>query len=488
MQHVEPHLDPQDWPHTRTVGHAMLDDIMNRLEGACEGPAWRPMPREVVHSFKEPLPRKGEPLEAVHEAFKARVMPYPTGNLHPRFFGWVVGNGTVTGMLADMLAAGLNPHMAGFNQAPPHVERQVLRWFAELLGFPLESSGVLTAGGSAANLNGLAVARQIKAGFDVGEAGLHEGPRLTVYGSNQTHSWVQKACALMGLGRTGFRQVRVDQHYRLDIKACRDLIEKDLAEGYRPFCVIGSAGTTNTGSIDDLPALRKLADDYNLWFHVDGALGSLAALTPNYSHLVQGQELADSLAFDLHKWGYLPFGVACILVRDATAHKATFAERPAYLVSSRRGVAVDTTYFADRGLELSRGFRALKVWMALKHQGVDLLGQVIEKNIRQTMLLSALVQAADDLELLAPAALNVVCFRYNPGGLDTQSLDKLNQEIVIKVQERGLAVTSQTVLKEKFAIRVCIANHRTRDRDLHELVDGIRSIGRELTQHEPRIN
>ena len=474
----EPDLDPRDWDETRALAHQMLDDMLDLLAGARSGPVWRPIPDETIEHLREPVPQKGMPLHTVYEAFKSHILPYPTGNLHPRFFGWVVGNGTVTGMLADMLASGMNPHLAGFNQSALHVEQEVMCWLAELMGYPESASGLLVSGGTMANLNGVAVARQMKAGFDVREEGLsgQEKP-LTMYGSAQTHGWIFKACELMGLGRRGFRAVPVDDDFRLDIDACRRLIQHDLARGRQPFCIVGNAGTVNTGAVDDLQAIRSLADEFGLWFHVDGALGSLAALADDACHLVEGQELADSLAFDLHKWGYMPFEVACVLIRDSAAQTATFAQAPAYLTASRRGVSVDTTYFSDRGLQLSRSFRALKVWMSLKEQGVDLLGRVIQKNVDQAAYLAGLVEDHPALTLLAPVSLNIVCFRYDPGGLSNEALNALNEDVVIRIQESGIAVPSHTRLGDSYAIRVCIANHRTRRRDLDILVDAICDIG-----------
>ena len=478
----EPDLDPQDWDETRALAHRMLDDMFDLLADARSGPAWRPIPDETIGRLREPVPQDGAPLRSVYEAFTSNILPYPTGNLHPRFFGWVVGNGTVTGMLADMLASGMNPHLAGFNQSALHVEQVVVRWLAEMLGYPETASGLLVSGGTMANLNGVAVARRMKAKFDIREDGLAGQAPLTLYGSAQTHGWILKACELMGMGRRSFRAVPVDDGFRMDIAACRRLIEQDLARGLQPFCIVGNAGTVNTGSIDDLRAIRSLADEFGLWFHVDGALGSLAALSDDACALVAGQELADSLAFDLHKWGYMPFEVACVLIREGAAHTATFRHAPSYLAASRRGVSVDTTFFSDRGLQLSRSFRALKVWMSLKEQGVGLLGRVIQKNVDQAAYLAALVEDHPALTLLAPATLNIVCFRYDPDGLADEVLNALNEEIVIRIQESGIAVPSHTRLGERYAIRVCIANHRTRRQDLDLLVDAVCDIGAEVTQ------
>ena len=474
-------LDPEDWDQTRALGRAMVDDMLTWLETVRERPVWQSVPAETLDRLAEPVPRAGQPLEAVYETFKRDVLPYPTGNVHPRFWGWVMGTGTVSGVLGDMLASGMNPHLAGYDQSAAVVERQVIDWMKALMAFPADASGVLVTGGTAANLNGLLAARVAKAGFDVREEGLHAGPLLTVHGSSQTHSWVLKACETMGLGRRAFRAAPVDADYRIDIAACRGLIEADLAAGKRPFALIGNAGTVNTGAVDDLRALRALADDFGLWLHIDGAFGSLAAWSESRA-LVEGQALADSLAFDLHKWGYLPYEIGVILTRDPKALVTTFQSGgAAYLTSAQQGIAVDTTFFADRGLELSRGFRGLKAWMSLKELGVDRIGTAIQRNIDQARRLGALVDAHPSLERLAPVSMNIVCFRYAAPGLDDPVLNTLNPAILVALQTRGIAVPSQTVLGGRFAIRVAITNHRSEDADFDLLVRAVAEIGAELS-------
>ena len=474
-------LDPEDWNEARGLGRTMVDDLLTYLQTVRERPVWRPVPAEVKARLAEPVPREGAPLDEVYEAFKRDILPYPTGNIHPRFWGWVMGTGTVGSVLADMLAAGMNPHMAGYDQAPAIVERQVLDWLKDLMGFPAEASGVLVSGGTEANINGLMSARVARCGWDIRQDGVAAGPPLTVYAGSETHNWIVKACEIMGMGRRAFRAIASDEQFRIDVAACRAQIVADLAEGLRPFALVGNAGTVGTGAVDDLVALRALADEFGLWLHIDGAFGALAAWAPQSRGLVAGMELADSLAFDLHKWGYLPYEVGVILTRDPEAQLAAYrpAGGPAYLRSSEGGISVDTTYFADRGLQLSRGFRALKVWMAMKELGADRLGAAIQANIDQARRLGGLVDARADLERLAPVAMNIVCFRYAPEGY-AGDLDALNQQILTALQERGIAVPSQTVLHGRFAIRVCITNHRSRDEDFDLLVQAVAELGAEL--------
>lgn len=474
-------LDPRDWEEFRGLAHRMVDDMIDHLASLRAQPAWRPMPAPVRESFDEPLPREGAGAGPVYREFLERVLPYPNGNLHPRFWGWVQGNGTPLGMMADMLASGMNPHLAGFDQAPARVEDQVLRWLAELMGFPPGASGLLVTGGTIANVLGLAVARHARAGFDVREEGVQGGrPRMTFYGSAETHGWARKAAELLGLGNASFRRVPVDREYRVDVDALAARVREDRAAGLHPFCVIGTAGTVNTGATDDLRALAAFCRAEGLWFHVDGAFGALARLVPELRPVVDGMEEADSLAFDLHKWGYLPFECACVLVRDAEAHRGAFAIQASYLAESTRGVIAGGLPFADRGIDLTRGFKALKVWMSLKAHGVDTLARLVQQNVEQARHLAGRIRAHAELELLAPVPLNVVCFRYAPEGAAEAELNAVNEEVLLRLQEGGIAVPSGTVLGGRYAIRVANVNHRSRREDFDTLVEAVARIGAEV--------
>ena len=475
-------LDPDDWEQFRKFAHGVVDDTISFLATLRERGAWVAMPDSVRASFREPLPLEPAGAERAYAEFVDRVRPYSNGNLHPRFWGWVQGTGTPLAMLADLLASALNPHMAGFNQAPALVEEQVLAWLKELMGFPRDSSGVLVSGGSMANLIGLAVARTAKAGFDVREHGLqnYRGPRLVFYASSETHGWCSKAAELLGLGNSAYRRVPVDANYRIDIEALRALIESDRREAMRPFCVVGNAGTINTGATDDLRALAKACRDENLWFHVDGAYGALARLSENLRGIVAGIEEADSLAFDLHKWMYLPFEAGCVLVRDAEAHRRTFTASQTYFGDSDRGVIAGGLPFADRGIELTRSFRALKIWMSLKAHGVKKFSRLIEQNVAQAQYFVERIRVQRQLELLAPAPLNVVCFRFHPPQFSESRLNSINKELLLRVQESGVAVPSSTILDGKFAIRVAITNHRSRRDDFDALLAAVLEIGREI--------
>ena len=486
-KHEELTLDPADWTAFRSLAHRMVDDMLDHLSTLRDQPAWREMPPAVRESFNAPVPRAGVGEAVAYATFVDRVMPYTNGNLHPRFWGWVQGQGTPLGMMADMLAAGINPHLAGFDQAPALVEHEVIRWLAELLGMPRSASGLLVTGGTMANTLGLAVARHAGAqaiGLDVREDGVQTEPgaaprgRLVFYGSDETHNWARKAAELMGLGNRSFRRVPVDAEYRIDVDALTRMLDADVAAGLHPFCVIGTAGTVNTGATDDLEALAALCRKRKLWFHVDGAFGALAHLSPALRASVKGMERADSIGFDLHKWGSLPFECACVLVRDAELHRAAFASTASYIAMSDRGLMAGGIPFSERGVDLTRGFKALKVWMSLTAHGTDRLASVIEQNVEQARRLAARIEAHPELELMAPVPLNVVCFRYVPSERpDDETLDALNLEILLRLQEQGIAIPSGTRLDGRYAIRVANVNHRSRESDFDALVDAVTRLG-----------
>jgi aromatic-L-amino-acid decarboxylase len=482
-------VGPAKWEEFRALAHRMVDDTLDHLSTLADQPAWQPMPEAVRHALEQPAPSQGAGAQAAYRDFLELVRPYPNGNLHPRYWGWVQGNGTPLGMMADMLAAGLNPHLAGFNHAPALVEHQVIGWLAEIMGFPRDSSGLMVTGGSMANILGVAVARNAvlaRAGYDVREHGLQPAPdqprppRLVCYGSTETHGWARKAVETLGLGNSALRRIAVDAEYRLDLTQVRQAVREDRSTGALPCCVIATAATVNTGAIDDLSAIADFCQQEGIWLHVDGAFGALLRLSDSLRPLVSGMERADSLAFDLHKWGYLPFECATVLVRDPQVHRAAFATTASYLNETARGVIAGGLPFAERGLDLTRGFKALKVWLSFKAHGTTAFARLIEQNVDQARYLAGLVEAHSDLELLAPVPLNVVCFRYAPEGFPDGELNRVNEEILIRVQESGIAVPSGTVLQGRYALRCANVNHRSRRADFDMLIEAVVRIGREV--------
>jgi aromatic-L-amino-acid decarboxylase len=477
----EESLDPHDWEEARNLGRRMVDEMIDYLRSVRERPVWRPIPNEIAMRFHEPLPKAPSSASEVYDEFKRNILPYPTGNIHPRFWGWVMGNGTVTAMLSEMLAAGINLNQGGGAQAGGLVESQVIAWCNEMLGFPLSASGLLVSGGSMANLVGLTVARNSRAGFDVRAEGMAgSSHRMLFYASSEVHSSIQKAMELLGLGSRALRLVPAREDYTMDVVRLREMIREDRRQGFLPLCVIGCAGTVNTGATDPLDALVDLCRDEHLWFHVDGAFGALAALSPTLRPIVKGLERADSVAFDMHKWMYLPYEVGCTLVRDAEAHRRSFALTPDYLEHTTRGIGGSSIWFSDYGVQLSRGFRALKVWMSLKEHGAEKFGRLIRQNVDQASYLERLIRATPQLQILAPVPLNIVCFRYTGGVSGEEKLNALNKELLLRLHEGGEAAPSYTMLSGKYALRVCITNHRSRRDDFNLLVREIVRLGHAL--------
>jgi aromatic-L-amino-acid/L-tryptophan decarboxylase len=481
LPHAEETLDPVDWESLRVLGRQMVDDMIGYLQTVRDRPVWQPIPDNVRDAFEQPLPHTPQRAEDVYAAFKSTILPYPTGNIHPRFWGWVMGNGTVTGMLAEMLAAGMNLNQGGGSQAGSLVESQVISWCKEMLGFPSSASGLLVSGGSMANLVGLTVARNSRAGFDIRARGVGAAPKpMRLYASTEVHSSVQKAAELLGLGHNALRLITVRKDLTIDPGLLRMAIREDRANGFLPFCVIGCAGTVNTGATDPLEELADLCEQEGLWFHVDGAFGALTALSPELRHFVKGMERADSLAFDMHKWMYLQYEVGCALVRNRELHRSAFALTPHYLEHTNRGVGGGDLWFSDYGVELSRGFRALKIWMAIQEHGIDKFGRLIFQNVQQARYLQGLVRSLRDLELVADVPMNIVCFRYKGDLSGAEALDALNKELLLRLHEEGFAAPSYTVIESKYALRVCITNHRSTLGDFDILVREVLRLGKAL--------
>jgi glutamate/tyrosine decarboxylase-like PLP-dependent enzyme len=323
---AEETLDPEDWGAMRALGHRMLDDMLDYLQTLRERPVWQHAPAAVRAHFDGPPPLEPQPAEAVYQEYLQYVLPHGLGNCHPRFWGWIGGCGTVMGAFADLLASATDSVSGAFAfMGSNYVEMQVLDWCKALLGYPASASGQLTGGCSASNLIALAVARNSRAGYDLRSEGLTAAPqRMTLYASAEAHSSIQKAVELLGLGGDALRKVPVNERLEIDLEALQSAIATDRKNGCRPFCVVGAAGTTNTGSIDDFHGLADICQEEGLWLHVDGAFGAWAAIAPRSRHLVAGMERADSLAFDLHKWMYLPYPIGCVLVKSEEDHRWTF--------------------------------------------------------------------------------------------------------------------------------------------------------------------
>jgi len=467
-------LDPIDWDELRRDGHRMLDGMFDHMQSLRNQPLWQKQPPETLTAIREPLPRAPSHLRDVHAQFVSSILPYSSGNAHPGFMGWVQGGGTPVGMLAEMLAAGMNANVGGRDHMAIEVERQMIAWTRDLFGFPDTASGLFVTGTSQANFMGVLIARTRALGQPVRDRGLTAiGRHLTAYTSAAAHGCIARAMEMAGLGRDQLRLIPVDAEHRIRIAALRQAIASDRDHGLEPFLLIGTAGTVDVGAIDDLTALAAVAKAEQLQFHVDGAFGALAMLAPGLAPLLSGIEQADSLAFDWHKWGQVPYDSGFLLMRDGALQRQTFAADAAYLRRAERGLAGGDWWPCDYGPDLSRGFRALKTWFTLKTYGADAIGQVITGTIVLAQRLAARVADEPELELLSPVPLNIVCFGYR-----SPDADRLNAEIVADLHESGRVAPSLTTIGGRTAIRAAIVNHRTAAEDVDALVEAVLIRGR----------
>lgn len=479
-------LDPMDWMDVRTLSHRILDDAVDYLRDVRDRPAWQEMPAEVRASFDAPMPTSGTPLDDVYRQVVDNVMAYPMGNIHPRFWAWYMGASNLTGAIGDFLAAIQGSNLGGGNHAAALLDGQVVDWCKQMIGFPANASGTLVSGGSMANLIALTVARNVMSGIDLREDGLGALRKpMFFYGSDQLHSCHRKAVEALGLGNRALRRITTDPQLRIDIGALEQAINDDRARGGLPACIIASAGTVNTGAIDDLHALADLAQRENMWLHVDGCIGALIAIAPRNRELVSGIERADSVALDPHKLLHAPFEAGCVLVKDSAAHKGAFAVTPEYLESAPRGLA-SGEWLHEYGLQTSRGFRALKIWMAVKEHGIEKFGRLIDQNIEQARYLSELIEAEPSLELVAPTTIDIVCFRYLARARNADARKQIHVETMLRLQERDVAVLSDTTVHGEHFLRVAIANHRTRRADIELLVRELVRIAGEVDREMPR--
>jgi len=467
-------LDPENWDAFRAQSHRMLDDMLDYLHDIRERPVWQPADEDVRQRFQSSLPEHGAELHTLHDEFMQYILPYAVGNAHPGFMGWVHGGGTAVGMMAEMLAAGLNANLGGRNQIPLEVERQVVGWMRELFAFPDHASGVLTTGTSAATVIALTVARDDRWGelvhVDRETAALK---RLTAYVSTEVHGCIGRAMQLIGIGlkQDVLRQIPCNEHDQMDVAALQQQIAIDRALGCVPWLIVGSAGTVNTGAMDDLNALALIARETGAWFHVDGALGGLAMMAPDIAPRLRGIESADSLALDFHKWAQVPYDAGMALLRNGEQHRHSFASDHAYLQRDDTGLAANSPWPCDYGVDLSRGFRALKVWFTLKSYGRERMGAVIAQCCHWADYLAQRVAEQAQLELMAEVSLNIVCFRYcGDQRLAPAEYDAINRAMIRHIQLSGMAAPSMTTLHGRTVIRAAIVNHRTNQDDIDHLL------------------
>ncbi|GIH02548.1 amino acid decarboxylase [Rhizocola hellebori] len=460
----------------RRAVRTAADLTVDYLADVGERPVWQPVKESDRNWLTgQDLPATGRPLSDLVDDVHARMLGYPMGNGHPRFFGWVNSAPSAAGVLVAPIAAAMNPSCAGGDHAGVLLEHTVLRWLAELVGFPHRpGGGLLTSGASMATVIALAAARQRAGhmdGLDIREDGLYSRSPMVMYVSAEGHSCLRKAAELLGLGNRQVRVVPVDDTFRMNVGALRHLVARDVGEGLRPFCVAASAGTVNTGAVDPLDEIADIAADHGMWLHIDGAYGALGVLSGNASADYSGMARADSLVLDPHKWLGVPVDCGCVLWRDPALTRATFSLIPAYLRDDNEN---GLGWFSEYGPEQTRPFRALRAWATMAHLGRDGIAGLVDTTVQLAHTLQAMIEAAADFELLAPVGTSIVAFRYRPVD-DEQCLDELNRQIPAAVQHRGRAFLTGTRLAGTEALRACLLNPATTRDDLALLLDEIRA-------------
>jgi aromatic-L-amino-acid/L-tryptophan decarboxylase len=474
---------PSEWTWSaedlRRVGYRTVEIIVEHLTRLREQPVFRPFPRDLAAAYlNADLPEEGLSADVILDRFEREIAPYPFGNGHPRFFGWVNSPPAVMGIFAEALAAAMNPSCAGGNHAAIYVEREVTGWFKRILGFPPEAMGLLVSGGSMAALTALAVARHVKCPFDVRSTGLQSvASRLVVYRSGEAHGCHQKAVELLGIGSDNIRTVDHDSSLRLAPAALDAAIRTDVEAGLTPLAVIANAGSVNTGAIDPIDEIGEVCRRHNVWLHVDGAYGAPAVLSEQYKDRLSGLARADSIALDPHKWLYVPVEAGLVVVRNGEAMRAAFSLVPPYL---RTDGAIEGVgglpWFSEYGFQQTRGFRALKVWMAVQYHGLAGYRNAVQRDIDHARALAEALRRASDFQVFEPQSLSIVCFRYVPWAdpVTPEALDSVNEQLLKRLQLAGRVFLSSTTIQGRFWLRACFVNPLAGDDDVAAILDAVR--------------
>lgn len=483
----------------RRIGYRVIDLIADHLSTLPDEPAFRPVPAEQVQAFlSTPAPPDPVVPDDILTLFRDTIEPYPFGNGHPRFWGWVNSPPAVMGVFAEALAAAMNPSCAGGNHAAIYVEHQVLHWFREILGFPPTSAGLLVSGGSMATMTALAVARHVKSGVDVRVDGLRGAAPAAFYMSTEAHSCARKAIELLGFGSAAVRTIATDADYRMKVEALEAAIEADVSNHVRPIAVVATGGSTNTGAVDDLAAIAGICRRHHVWMHVDAAYGGPAILSTEYAAPLRAIAQADSVALDPHKWMFVPVEAGLVLLRDGEAMRSTFSLVPPYIrQSGSAGTVYGLPWFSEYGFQQTRGFRALKVWMTMQQFGLSGYKAAIEENIALAGYLADRIRNSPEFALMAPPNLSVVCFRYigtpqlrapaeaaAEAGRDDEAIAALNRALLERLQLGGEAFLTSTELRGRFVLRACIVNYRSRREDIDRMLEAVAAIGHGLMKSE----
>lgn len=489
-------LDPVEF---RRLGHRVVDEIARFFEELDDLPVFPgKTPAEVERLFEEELPEEGQDPDAILDEWAGKVLPAASHNTSPRYFGFVMGSGTLMGVLAEALAASVNMNTGGWKPAPSgtEIERRTIRWLAEMIGYRPECGGLFTSGGTMANVTAVLAALRATAGYDTKARGLQSGDRpgrFTIYmADHEGHSSIRRVAEMLGLGGEAVRPVPSRADFTMDVDALERRLDEDAAAGDVPFCVVGQVGSINVGAIDPLEEIARVCAERDLWFHADGACGAVGAILPEKREQFRGLDRADSVTLDPHKWLYVPYECGCVLVRDQDLLARAFAMHAAYLEGTLPTAYEGLDYY-ELGPQMSRGFRALKVWMSLKHFGVEGYRKLLGRNVACAEHLDRRVREAPDFEALHEPNLYIYSFRYVPADLrrapeeDAAArdaveayLDRLNQRVADEIRESGAAFVMTTSIRGRTVIRLSICSHRTTREDIDEVFETLREIGARL--------
>jgi glutamate/tyrosine decarboxylase-like PLP-dependent enzyme len=481
----------------RAMAKAFADLATEYFDGVAERRVFTSASGEALKArFDEAPPAAASSLESLINDCR-EIVEGSRHNGHPRFFGYVASPSTPIGAFADLFASALNASVTSWRSAPAatQIEQTVVRWLGSLIGYDKNAYGTLTSGGSMANLTALLIAHRSRSSTPVSETGIQtDGGRMTIYASDQVHFSIIKAADILGLGHESVRLAPVDDRFCVDVAALRTMIDADLKQGLKPFCIVGSAGTAATGAVDSLAELAETAREYGLWFHIDGAYGAPAAMIAEHRPMFSGLETADSVSLDPHKWLYTPVDCGCLLFRDAANARKAFMTEADY-VKVLEFANLESFAFWDYGVELSRRFRALKVWLTLKYYGATRIAESIADDMAMASYMAECVSNDPEFELLAPVQLSICCFRYVPTRLRARldsvadeadrtrlesELNRLNEQIMYRVQRGGQAYLSNAMLRGKFALRACVINFRTTRRDIDLTLENVREVARQI--------
>ncbi|MEP3345433.1 MAG: pyridoxal-dependent decarboxylase [Litoreibacter sp.] len=464
------HLDPENWDDFSRDMHKLMDDCLDRMKAARELP-WQPKPADMADKMALTPDAIGVGAAQSMTHLTQDIMPYATGNTHPKFFGWVHGAGLPVSVGAELVAATMNSNCGGRDHGAMEVERATLDWLLGVSGLPEQASAILTSGTSQATILALTAARNRQFGHDIRQKGIQSLPPVSVYVRKGTHSCIGKALEVMGFGAGAIHVVDTDDDMRMDLASLKDAVASDRAKGRVPLAIVGTAGSVNTGSYDSLHAIADFCAKEDIWFHVDAAFGFWARLADApWKQLVDGMERANSIACDFHKWMSIPYDCGACMIYDRELHFNTFTSRPNYLEQQAEGLGGGDLWMCDYGLELSRGFKALKIWTAIKSIGEGAFSASITDNCKQAALMGELVEASDVLELPFKVSSNVCCMYVSQGDVT---------KIAAKLQLSGEAVFSTTNIKGRPCLRAALVNHRTTSQDIREAVNAVEQAVRD---------